>query len=127
MAIQPDDGDGITPRMTLKEHYDIRKVTLEDLREFHPRLPALKSNSKQGAVDPSKLCEDCRNSPYLDLKAYDKNRELAKEIRGALARIRPPDKDGPHFVLAWRLYPIKDHPRFNILDGCSCGCGCDSL
>jgi hypothetical protein len=127
MATQPDDGDGITPRMTLKQHQDLRKVTLDDLREFHPSLPALKTNSKQGATDPSKLCEECRSSPYLDLKAYGKNRQLAEEIKAAFERIRPSDKDGPHFVLAWRLYPIKDHPRFNVLDGCSCGRGDTTL
>jgi hypothetical protein len=29
--------------------------------------------------------------------------------------------------LEWRLYPNKDHPRFKELDGCSCGCGGDTL
>ena len=28
--------------------------------------------------------------------------------------------------MAWRLYPDKDHPRWQIADGCGCGCGCYS-
>ena len=34
------------------------------------------------------------------------------------------DKNGSHFVLGWRLYPNKAHPRWNSKDVHSCGCGC---
>jgi hypothetical protein len=35
------------------------------------------------------------------------------------------DKHGAHFVLGWRLYPNKDHPRWNQdVHSCGCGCGC---
>jgi hypothetical protein len=124
-----DDKDmGITPRLTVaayKKALDL--VALPDGREQHPALLELTTNAKQGMLDVTKLCQECQESPYLDTDAYKKNTKLAEAISEALNKIRPPDKDGAHFVLAWRLYPIKDHPRFNILDGCSCGCGDDTL
>lgn len=122
-----DDEMGITPRLTLAEFSkDLKIVALEDGREQLPPLPELTTNAKQGMLDVTKLCQECQDSPYLDTDAYKKNTQLAEAIEAAFSKIRPPDKDGPQFVLAWRLYPIKDHPRFNILDGCSCGCGDDS-
>jgi hypothetical protein len=37
------------------------------------------------------------------------------------------DKYGAHFVLGWRLYPNKEHPRWSKdVHSCGCGCGCSS-
>jgi hypothetical protein len=129
MAMSEDhDEMGITPRLTVDVYKKVLDlVALGDGREQHPALPELTTNAKQGMLDKTKLCPECQASPYLDTDAYNKNTRLAEAISAALNQIRPPDKDGAHFVLAWRLYPIKDHPRFNILDGCSCGCGDDTL
>ena len=124
-----DDKDmGITPRLTVDAYKKaLNLVELGDGREQHPPLPELTTNAKQGMLDVTKLCPECQASPYLDTEAYKKNTQLAEAISAALNKIRPPDQHGAHFVLAWRLYPIKDHSRFNILDGCSCGCGDDTL
>jgi hypothetical protein len=127
MAHESDDDDGITPRLTIQQARELKAHVLQDGREYFPSLQPLKANSLQGKLDPSKLCKECRESPYLDRAGYDKNRELAAIIKQAIKDLKPHDKDGPHFILEWRMYPNKDHPRFNKADGCSCGCGQDSL
>jgi hypothetical protein len=121
------DDDGITPRLTISQAKELKAVTLDDGRQYFPYLQALKTNSLQGKLDASKLCKECRDSPFLDPGGYDKNRQLAENIRNAVKELKPHDKDGPHFILEWRLYANKDHPRFKNVDGCSCSCGDDSL
>jgi len=121
--MEHDDDDGITPKLTKAHAKDLLPVTLKDGREYFPHLQPLKTNALQGKIDPSKLCKDCRESPYLDPGGWDKNRKLAETINSALEGIKPHDNHGPHFILEWRMYPNKDHPRFKESDGCSCGCG----
>ena len=55
---------------------------------------------------------------------YKANRQLADVIAKAVKAQKEADKNGAHFVLGWRLYPNKDHPRWNDKDVHSCGCGC---
>jgi hypothetical protein len=39
--------------------------------------------------------------------------------------VKKQDKNGAQFLLGWRLYPNRDHPRWkNNKDAHSCGCGC---
>jgi hypothetical protein len=122
------DDDGISPRLTVDAYKKaLNLVELPDGREQHPPLLELTTNAKQGMLDVTKVCPECQASTYLDTEAYKKNTQLAEAISAALNKIRPPDQHGPHFVLAWRLYAIKDHPRFNMVDGCSCGCADDTL
>jgi hypothetical protein len=122
-----DDDDGITPKMTVANVRELRAVELKDGREYHPGLPTLRSNAKQAAHEPEKLCRSCRESRYLDSRGYHTNRELARKISALVNEHKKNDKDGSHFILEWRLYPNKDHPRFKETDGCGCGCGQDSL
>ena len=128
MAPEADDNDGIAPRLTMAEVNELKGVVLEDGRQYFPALPELKANSLQGKHDHPQFCQECRDSPFLDREGHDKNRQLAEIIKKAVKDLKPSDADGrPHFLLSWRMYPNKDHPRFNKVDGCSCGCGDSSL
>jgi hypothetical protein len=68
-----------------------------------------------------KVCQECRDSPHFDTKGYGANRELGRRIQEAFTEL----KAGKGFVMAWRIYPDKEHPRWQIADGCGCGCGCN--
>ena len=124
-----DDKDmGITPRLSVDAYKKaLNLVKLPDGREQHPPLPELTTNAKQGMLDVTKLCQECQESPYLDTEAYKKNTQLAEAISAALNKIRPSDKDGAHFVLAWRLYPNKENAYWKteaLQHACGCSCGC---
>jgi hypothetical protein len=63
----------------------------------------------------------------MDKAAYEQNRKLARLISEAMAALTPSDKDGPFFVLGWRMYPNADHPRWKekeVEGSHTCGCGC---
>lgn len=74
------------------------------------------------------------NSPYYGDKYFDRdgnrqNQELRKAINEAFLRIKKidlTDPDGSPWLLAWRMYPNKDHPRWGKegFEGCGCNCGC---
>jgi hypothetical protein len=126
MTFKDDEQEGVHPRLTAQDAEGLRP-TLQDGRHHFPALPPLTTNSWNGLMDPAKICDECRASSYFDPEGYTKNRLLGKAIKAALDFIKPPDPDGPHFILAWRLYPSKEHPRFKEVDGCSCGCGGEFL
>jgi hypothetical protein len=67
---------------------------------------------------------DAMHPGATDKCGYDANRDLAEMIRKAMNARKNSDKHGAHFVLGWRLYPNKKHPRWNSKDVHSCGCGC---
>jgi hypothetical protein len=71
---------------------------------------------------------DAKDVQATDKCGYKMNRELAEMISKAVRAKKNSDKNGAHFVLGWRLYPNKDHPRWNSKDvhSCGCGCGCSS-
>jgi hypothetical protein len=128
MAHDDDDNDGIAPRLTMAQVDELKGTLLEDGRQFFPALPALTANSLQGKQDHPEFCQECRDSPFLDREGHDKNRQIAEIIKKAVKDLKPHGPDGqPHFILKWRMYPNKDHPRFNKVDGCACGCGDSSL
>jgi hypothetical protein len=122
-----DENEGVHPRLTSHDVEKLRPVGGTGGRQHFPSLPSLITNSFQGLQDPAKICDECRASPYFDREGYTKNRILGKAFEAALNFFKPGDKDGPQFILQWRLYPNKEHPRFREIDGCSCGCGGDSL
>ena len=66
------------------------------------------------------------NEPVGDQRGVtdEANRALATMIRKAVKAKKEGDKHGEHFVLGWRLYPNKDHPRWKDKDDHACGCGC---
>ena len=73
---------------------------------------------------PGVKTDSVKVHPYsYDPKAYEKNRELARRIDEAVRDLKS-DPSGPQFVLGWRLYPNRDHPRWKPYEVHSCGCGC---
>ena len=116
--------DSLEPKLTVKELKEQRTVifTGTDGREYQSDLPGSWSNAKVAATDVEKVCHECRDSPHFDTEAYNTNRELARRVQEAFEELKP----GKGFVLAWRLYAEKDHPRWKVADGCGCGCGCHS-
>jgi hypothetical protein len=119
-----EEDDGVQPKLTFPEFEKLTRSTIEDGRVQRPELHGSWSNAKQAADDPAGLCQSCRESSYLDRGGHDANRELANDIEAAFKKWKTSDQHGPQFILAWRLYAHKDHPRFKESDGCGCGCGC---
>jgi hypothetical protein len=119
-----DKHDGLEPKLTAEELRDERTVIFAgaDGREYQAELPGSWSNAKVAATAVEKVCHECRDSPHFDVEGHGTNRELARRINEAFEELKP----GKGFVLAWRLYAEKDHPRWKVADGCGCGCGCHS-
>lgn len=67
---------------------------------------------------------DAKHANATDKCGYEANRDLAKLIQRAMRSQKNGGKGGGHFVLGWRLYPNKSHPRWKSKDAHSCGCGC---
>jgi hypothetical protein len=70
-------------------------------------------------------------SPYYGDKYFDRTGEqqnlaLKQAISHVFLEHKKPDEDGPMWLLAWRMYPNKDHPRWGKegFEGCGCNCGC---
>jgi hypothetical protein len=102
----------IYPKMTrAKLRNSARKTSAGKGR---PLLPGVKTDAKH--VQATDKC------------GHRSNRELAELIRAAVRAKKNSDKSGAHFVLGWRLYPNKAHPRWKSKDehACGCGCGCST-
>jgi hypothetical protein len=69
---------------------------------------------------------DAKQAQATDKCGYQANRDLAEMIHQAVKARKNSDKHGAHFVLGWRLYPNKEHPRWKSEDPHSCGCGCSA-
>jgi hypothetical protein len=67
---------------------------------------------------------DAKHAQATDKCGYKENRDLAEMIAKAVRAKKNSDKNGAHFVLGWRLYPNKEHPRWKGKDDHACGCGC---
>ena len=92
-------------------------------------LPGVRTDAKLAAkADPANPKSPYYGSKHYDPNGYQKNRELARRIGEAVGDIKKSDEHGPRFVLAWRLYPNKEHPSWQRRDVhfCGCGCGCFS-
>jgi hypothetical protein len=102
----------IYPKMTRAELENGARETSEGKAEVP--LPGVKT--------------DAKHVEAIDKCGYQANRELAELIKVAVKSKKLADKQGEHFILAWRLYPNEDHPRWNNggEHSCGCGCGCSS-
>ena len=98
----------IYPKMTRKKLTESARNTAEG--KGRAPLPGVKTDAKH--VQATDKC------------GYRANRDLAKLIRKAVREKKKSDKNGPRFVLGWRLYPNEDHPDWKNKDVHSCGCGC---
>jgi ABC-type Zn2+ transport system substrate-binding protein/surface adhesin len=116
-----DHHEGLEPKLTVEDLQKHRGVIFAgpDGREYQSELPGSWSNAKVAAEAVDKVCHECRDSPHFDTDGYGTNRELGRRIQEAFTEL----KAGKGFVVAWRLYPDKDHPRWQVADGCGCGCG----
>jgi len=103
--------------------------------EIYPKMTraklqngARKTSQGRGRAALPGVKTDAKHVQATDKCGYKANRELAELIGKAVRGKKLGDKNGPYFVLGWRLYPNKDHPRWNNKDvhSCGCGCGCSS-
>jgi hypothetical protein len=99
--------------------------------EIHPKVTraklqrsARKTSGGKGRAPLPGVQTDAKHVNATDKCGYDANRQLAKLIEKAMRSVKKGDKGGQHFVLGWRLYPNKNHPRWGSKDVHSCGCGC---
>jgi hypothetical protein len=101
------------------------KETLKDGHELFQSLPALISDAKRASTaDPNDPSSDYFQQKAFDPQGYSRNLELAEKIRAVFEEFKKTDEHGPHFILAWRMYPNKEHPRWHERDGQhACGCG----
>jgi hypothetical protein len=95
------------------------KVTRRQLK-----LGARRTSDGKGQASLPGVKTDAKDANATDKCGYQANRELAKLIEQAMRSVKKTDKSGQHFVLGWRLYPNKSHPRWRDKDVHSCGCGC---
>jgi hypothetical protein len=85
---------------------------------------ARRTSNGKGRVALPGVKTDAKHVNATDQCGYKANRELAEMIKQAVHAKKNADKNGEHFVLGWRLYPNKNHPRWKSKDVHSCGCGC---
>ncbi len=71
---------------------------------------------------------DANHVQATDKCGYLANRHLAEMIRKAVRAKKINDANGAHFLLGWRLYPNREHPRWKSKNehACGCGCGCSA-
>ena len=119
-----DHHEGLEPKLTLEDVKKHRSVIFAgpDGREYQSELPGSWTNARVAAEATEKVCQECRDSPHFDTEGHGTNRELGKRIGKTFTEL----KAGKGFLIAWRLYPDKDHPRWQIADGCGCGCSCSA-
>ena len=92
------------------------------------RAGARKTAQGKGRVALPGVKTDAKHVQATDKCGYRANRELAEIIKAAVKAKKKADANGEHFVLGWRLYPNKKHPRWSAEDhACGCGCGCSSV
>jgi len=103
----------------------------KNLPEIYPKMTraklkktARKASAGKGRAPLPGVKTDAKDVNATDKCGYEVNRKLAKLIDKAMRTMKKSDKGGQHFVLGWRLYPNKEHPRWNGQDDHACGCGC---
>jgi hypothetical protein len=111
----------VGPKLKLSELKKQSSVKLSDGRRHHAALAAVTSDAEAvQALDP-------KQHPLCDRTGYEQNRELAVRISDAVEAVKTTDEHGPHFLLAWRLYPNQEHPRWQANSPHYCGCACGGL
>jgi hypothetical protein len=67
------------------------------------------------------------NNPFFDPDGKKNNDALKQAINDAFKKYKKidlTDPNGPQWLLAYRMYPNKDHPRWQAQECCGCCCGC---
>jgi hypothetical protein len=95
---------------------------------YHYRLDGTWDNAKWAESHDNKVPGDPNeNNRYFDRDGKKNNDALKKAINDAFIQYKKidlTDPDGPQWLLAFRMYPNKDHPRWKAQDCCGCCCGC---
>ena len=111
----------VGPKLKLADLKKQSAVKLRDGRRHHAALAAVTSDAEAvQALDPEQF-------PLCDRTGYQQNRDLAIRISDALEAVKTSDEHGPHFLLAWRLYPNEEQPRWQAKSPHYCGCACGGL
>jgi hypothetical protein len=130
----------VGPKKTLKE---LQAAT--DLARPGPGQPPQPPDNRmvyhgplEGTWDNALWAESHDNtkpdSPYFGDKFFDRgghkqNEELKRAITEVFVKVKKidvTDPNGSPWLLAWRMYPNKEHPRWGKegFEGCGCNCGC---
>ena len=120
-----DHHEGLEPKLTIEELTKHRTFLFAGPRwaRVPVRAARVLDQRQGGGASRRESLPECRDSPHFDTEGYGTNRELGRRIQKAFTEAQ----GGQGFVMAWRIYPDKDHPRWQIADGCSCGCGCHNV
>jgi hypothetical protein len=117
----------IGPKITTEDLKERKGMKLDDGRVYHAEVPGVWTDAEAASkADPKDPKSPYFGSTFFDAKGHSANRELAKKIDDVFKSLKKVDKDGAHFVITWRMYPNKDHPRWQreTPHACGCGCGC---
>lgn len=118
----------VTPKVSPTELEEKSALKHNDGRVYHGEIPAVLTDAEfASTANPDHPGSPYRGSKHFDSKGHAANRALEKDLKAAFAKHKKTDKDGAHFVLAWRMYPNKDHPRWQQEEPHICGCGCGGL
>jgi hypothetical protein len=88
------------------------------------RKSARKTSQGKGRAPLPGVKTDAKDFRATDKCGYQANRGLAEMISKAVRAKKTGDANGAHFVLGWRLYPNRKHPRWKASEDHACGCGC---
>jgi hypothetical protein len=122
--IQPE------PRLPGQPPQEFDGQTNERRWAYHHHLEPSWDNARWAANhDHTQPDSPYYRDPYFDRDGYRQNEELKKAITEVFIKhkkIDVTDPAGPQWLLAWRMYPNKDHPRWGKegFEGCGCNCGC---
>jgi hypothetical protein len=110
----------VGPKLTWKELEERTDITAADGRKYHAELPASWDNAEWVSKHP-----EC-HPDFPD--GHRQNEKLKSEIMKAFVdckEIDLTDPNGSPWLLAWRMYPNRDHPVWKREpQGCGCNCGC---
>ena len=109
----------IATKMTKAQLNALSGGYLADGRHQAEGLPGIVSDARKVEQDDPPVT-GAFGEP--DPQGYKNNRKLAELIQQALKEAKPGNEG--EFLLAWRLYPNADHPRWQREEPHACGCGC---
>jgi hypothetical protein len=109
----------ISPKMTKAQLSALSGGYLSDGRHQAEGLPGIISDARKVEQDDPPVT-GAFGEP--DPQGNKNNRKLAELIQQALKDAKPGNEG--EFLLAWRLYPNADHPRWQREEPHACGCGC---
>jgi len=122
--LTPEPNQPGQPHQELDQHDPDHKI---NKWKYHYHLEPSWDNAAWAAQHDNSVT----TSPYYGDKYFDRdgkkqNDEFKKAICAAFEKYKKPDKDGHQWLLAWRMYPNEDHPRWSTsgFEGCGCNCGC---